>query len=176
MTVEGYNPPKSADRPQPYMNSVSPDYFATLGVPIIEGRDFTLRDTQQVKHGPQPDDLQPAVIIVNQTFVKRYFAGRDPIGRHIGRGSDPGIKLDMEVIGVVKDIKYTNLRDEIPPQAFWPYLARTYIGDMTVYLRTARDPNQVSSAVRSKVRSSGCKHPNLCDAHGRRPAQQFAQN
>ena len=51
----------------------------------------------------------------------------------------------MEIIGVVKDIKYTNLRDEIPEQAFVPYLASRYIGGMTVYVRTTLDPNQFFS-------------------------------
>jgi ABC-type antimicrobial peptide transport system permease subunit len=57
----------------------------------------------------------------------------------------------MQVIGVVKDIKYTNLRDEIPVQAFIPYLASRYVGGMTVYLRTGLDPKQVMSAVRQKI-------------------------
>ena len=58
----------------------------------------------------------------------------------------------MEIIGVVKDIKYTNLRDEIPPQAYIPYLGSHFLGSMTVYLRTAFDPNQLMPAVRAKVR------------------------
>jgi predicted permease len=114
-----------------------------------------LRDTGEVLHTkrPNPDDgWQPSTIIINETFAKRYFAGRDPIGRHIGMGIDPGTKLDMEVIGVVKDIKYTNLRDEIPEQAFEPYLASRFAGDMTVYARTSLDPNQLFSALRAQVR------------------------
>jgi predicted permease len=154
-TVEGYTSPKAGDHPEPFMNSISPNYFATLGVPIVAGRDFTLRDTGEVLHTkrPNPDDgWQPSTIIINETFAKRYFAGRDPIGRHIGMGIDPGTKLDMEVIGVVKDIKYTNLRDEIPEQAFEPYLASRFAGDMTVYARTSLDPNQLFSALRAQVR------------------------
>jgi putative ABC transport system permease protein len=58
----------------------------------------------------------------------------------------------MEIIGVVKDIKYTSLRDEIPPQAFIPYLGSHNLGSMTVYLRTAVDPNQLMPIVRAKVR------------------------
>ena len=68
-------------------------------------------------------------------------------------GIDPGTKLDMEIIGVVKDIKYTTLRDDIPEQAFEPYLAETYTSGMTVYVRTTLDPNQLFSAIRAKVRS-----------------------
>ena len=111
--VEGYTPPRAGDHPQPYMNSISPNYFATLGMPIIAGRDFTPKDNQEILHmerrGPGEDWWAPTTIIINETFAKRYFAGRVPIGRHIGFGVDPGTKLDMEIVGVVKDIKYTNL-------------------------------------------------------------------
>jgi predicted permease len=154
-TVEGYTSPKAGDHPEPFMNSISPNYFATLGVPIVAGRDFTIRDTAEVLHNkrPNPDEgWSPATIIINETFAKRYFAGRDPIGRHIGFGIDPGTKLDVEIIGVVKDIKYTNLRDEIPEQAFEPYLASRFAGDMTMYVRTSLDPNQIFSALRGQVR------------------------
>ena len=58
----------------------------------------------------------------------------------------------MEIIGVVKDIRYTNLKDEIPDQAYIPYLASRFPGGMVVYLRTAVDPQQIMPAVRAKVR------------------------
>ena len=90
--------------------------------------------------------------MVNETFVKKFCAGRNPIGLHVGFGSDPGTPLDMEIIGVVKDIKYTNLRDEIPPQAYIPYLGTRYLGGMVIYVRTVADPNILMSAIRSKVR------------------------
>ena len=90
--------------------------------------------------------------MINETFAKRYFAGRNPVGLHIGFGSDPGTPTDMEVIGVVKDIKYTNLRDEIPPQAYLPYLGSRYVGGMVIYVRTVEDPDHPMSAIRSKVR------------------------
>ena len=60
----------------------------------------------------------------------------------------------MEIIGVVKDIKYTSLRDEIPPQAFVPYMSDRFLGGMVVYVRTTADPNQLMTAIRSKVRRS----------------------
>ena len=155
--VEGYTPPRAGDHAEPYMNSISPGYFATLGVPIVEGRDFTEKDTQELLHMPgrpprNEDYYVPATIMINETFAKRYFKGRSPIGRHIGFGIDPGTKLDTEIIGVVKDIKYTNLRDEIPEQAYEPYLAERYAGGMTVYVRTTLAPEQLFSAVRAKVR------------------------
>jgi predicted permease len=154
--VEGYTPPKARDHAEPFMNSISPNYFATLGMPILAGRDFTLQDTGEVLHnkgvGGRDDFYVPSMIIINEKFAKKYFAGRDPVGRHIGMGLDPGTKLDMQIIGVVKDIKYTNLRDEIPEQAFQPYLADRFAGGMTLYARTSLDPNQLFSALREKVR------------------------
>jgi predicted permease len=152
MTAEGYSPAKPEDRPQPFMNMISPNYFATLGVPIVAGRDFTLQDNREVKNGPKPDDWTPTAVIINEKFARRYFRGQDPIGHHLGFGSDPGTRTDMEIIGVVKDIKYTNLRDDIPEQAFVPYLGSHWLGSMTVYLRTKADPNQFIPLVRAKVR------------------------
>jgi predicted permease len=151
MTVEGYAA-KAGHGPEPFMNSVSPNYFSTLGVPIIAGRDFTIKDTLRIQHGDKADDTVPAKVMINESFAKKFFSGRNPIGLHVGYGSDPGTKTDMEVIGVVKDIKYENLRDEVPVQAFVPYLADEHTGSMTVYLQTTLDPKQMMNEVRQKVR------------------------
>jgi predicted permease len=155
MTVEGYNPDKPDDRAQPYMNSIGPNYFATLGVPIVSGRDFTAADNREVVHsgkGDKDDDYVPATVMINETFARKFFAGRDPIGHHLGFGSDPGTKTDMEIIGVVKDIKYTSLRDEIQPQAYVPYLASRGVGEMTIYVRTTAEPHTMMNLIREKVR------------------------
>jgi predicted permease len=152
MTVEGYTPARPEGNAQPYMTWVSPNYFVTLGAPLVAGRDFTAKDNQEVKHSPRPDDWTPTVVIINEKFARRFFPGRNPIGRHLGFGTDPGTRTDMEIIGVVKDIKYANLRDEIREQAYAPYLGGHFVADMTVYLRTAFDPKQVMSSVRAKVR------------------------
>ena len=102
---------------------------------------------------------RPTTVIINEKFATRYFKGRNPLGLHVGFGSDPGTKTDMEVIGVVKNIKYTNLRDEIPEQAFVPYLAGQNVGGMTVYVRTALDSSQLMPAVRQRVRSIDANVP-----------------
>jgi predicted permease len=157
MTAQGYTPAKPEERPQPFMNQISPGYLATLGVPIVAGRDFRANDTREIqrpRRGDESDDERwvPATAIINEKFAKKYFPGRDPVGMHIGFGSDPGTPTDMEIIGVVKDIKYENLRDEIPVQAFIPYLASRFVDDMAVYIRTQGDPDQLISTVRGKVR------------------------
>ena len=151
MTVEGFTPDKPDDHAQPYMNMIGPNYFATMGVPILAGRDFRATDNHEVKHGPEDWNWVPTTAIVNEKFAKKYLSGRNPVGHHIGFGTDPGTPTDMEIIGVVKDFKYTNLRDEIPPQAFLPYLGNRFLGQMTVYVRTTADPNQLMSAIRGKL-------------------------
>ena len=159
MTVEGYNPAKPEDRAEPFMNQISPNYFATLGVPIVLGRDFRVSDDREVKNGPQPDEWTPTTVMINEKFANRYFHGQNPIGRHLGFGIDPGTHTDMEIIGVVKDIKYTNLRDEIPAQAYIPYLGSHFLGSMTVYVRTASDPKEIMTAVRRQVRDLDANLP-----------------
>ena len=152
MSVEGFTPAKPDEHAEPYMNAIGPNYFATLGVPVIAGRDFTINDRHIVKHGPEEWNWAPTTVMINEKFVKKYFAGRNPIGLHLGFGTDPGTSTDMEVIGVVKDFKYTNLRDEIPEQAYIPYLGDRFLGGMTIYVRTTGDANQLMSTVRSTVR------------------------
>jgi predicted permease len=153
VTIEGYHPAKASDTPDPYMNSIGPGYFETLGVPIVAGRDFTIKDTQSVQHGEKADNRAPLVVLVNEKFAKRFFrSASNAIGRHVGFGIDTTTKLDMEIVGVFKDIKYTNLRDEIPIQMCTPYLASNFVGGMTVYVRTTMDADQFFGAVRGKVR------------------------
>jgi predicted permease len=159
MSAEGFTPAKPDEHAEPFMNAIGPNYFATLGVPIVAGRDFTINDNHEVKHGPEVWNWAPTTVMINEKFAKKFFPGRNPIGLHLGFGTDPGTPTDMEVIGVVKDFKYTSLRDEIPEQAFVPYLGGRYLGEMTVYLRTTADPNQLMAAVRLKVREMDSNLP-----------------
>src|SRR5438876_707253 len=100
MTVEGYTPAKPEDRAEPYMNQISPGYFATLGVPIVAGRDFRMTDDHEIKKGPEDDDWTPTTVMINEKFAKKFFPGRNPLGLHLGFGSDPGTRMDMEIIGI----------------------------------------------------------------------------
>lgn len=162
LTVEGYSPSRPDAHPQAYMNKISPDYFATLGVSFVAGRDFTPQDGIPLKPSPGQDEEEAATaVIINETFARRYFAGRNPLGLHLGFGIDPGTKTNMEIIGVVKDTKYTGLRDDIPEQAFLPYLAAGSTGQsrMTVYLRTSTDPAPIMRAARETVRQSDARLP-----------------
>ena len=149
VTVEGHTP-TPGERPDVFLNWISPNYFATLGVPIIGGRDFTPQDNQRILHR-EPDFWVSAKVIVNESFVKRYFPGRNAIGRHIGYGTDPGTKTDMEIIGVVRDMKYMNLRADVPDQAFVPYMASDIAWNLTIFVRASTDPAAMFPLIRAKV-------------------------
>ncbi len=152
VTIEGYTATKPSDYPDPFMNSIGPGYLTALGVPFLAGRDFTLKDTATQQHGDKPDDTAPLVVLVNEKFAKKYFgSAENTIGRHVGFGVDPTTKMDMEIVGVYKDIKYESLRDEIPIQMCEPYLADKHIGGMTVYVRTSMNADRFFAAVRRKV-------------------------
>jgi predicted permease len=157
VTIEGYTP-RPGDRPDAFMNWIGPNYFGTLGVPVVAGRDFTTQDTERVLHR-EPDNWVSAKVIVNESFVKRYLGGHNALGRHVGFGIDPNTKTDMEIIGVVKDIKYMNLRNDVPDQLFVPYLANRGFGGMTVFVRTAADPAAMFQSVRAKVREMDASLP-----------------
>ena len=151
---------RGENTPEAFMNSITPGYFETLHVPLLAGRDFTQQDTQTLRHGDKADDIAPRVVMVNEKFAKRFFgSAANAVGRHVGFGGDPNTKIDTEIIGVVKDVKYTNLRDEIPIQVFDPYLADTLASSMTVYARTTMNPDLFFSAVRAKVRTLDANLP-----------------
>jgi predicted permease len=170
VTPEGF---RGNNTPEVYMNSISPGYFQSLHVPILAGRDFTVQDTGRIQHGDKPDETVPRVVIVNEKFARRFFGSdANAIGRHAGYGGDPDTKTDMEIVGVIKDIKYTNLRAEIPIQIFEPYLADNQASEMTVYARTTMDPDQFFSAVRSKVRALDSNLP----VYGMRTMDQQISN
>jgi predicted permease len=139
--AEGYSSDPGQEQ-RPICDMISPKLFATLGVPIVAGRDFTVLDTRPVA-------------IINETLARKYFAGRNPVGLHIGMVDDRTATPDtpnLEVIGVVKDLKYKNLRDPAPPQAYFPYWHDEKARFMTFYLRTRVDPQQLAQGVHEQVR------------------------
>src|SRR5207253_2145339 len=87
-------------------NAVSPDFFATLGVRLLAGREFDQRDSRPA------GEIGPRCAIVNQAFVKRYLAGRDPLGVRIARGGGADVTPNSPIVGVVADMNYRGLRDE----------------------------------------------------------------
>jgi predicted permease len=127
---------------QPVLSQVSPNYFATLGIPIVAGRAFSTQDVA-------PTDYA----VVNESFAKEYFPGRNPLGQRFGLVSDSeSVTPKTEVIGVIPDRKYRDLRETPPPQAYFPYLAVSSVRGLTVYVRTQADPRQFKDALRERMR------------------------
>ena len=148
VTVEGYTA-KQGETVDPYMQFCSTGYFATLQIPILLGRDFNLKD----------DAGAPKVGIVNQKFAKRYFGGGNALGRHVGFGKNPGTKTDIEIVGVVGDTKYENMRDEMPYELYIPYRQAEFVDGMAAYVRTQGDPANLSSTMGRVVREVDASVP-----------------
>jgi predicted permease len=126
----------------PHMNFISTGYFKSLDVPILQGRDF--RPSDQGKDAPK-------VCMINEKFAKKYFPEGRAVGHRIGMGSDPGTKTDIEVVGVFGDMKYEGMREEIPIEMIRPYEQLEFTLGASVYIRTAREPEQMFSAARRAV-------------------------
>jgi len=152
MAVEGYEA-KPGENMNPYCNAVSPGYFKTMGIPLAAGRDFDDRDARYETVVPSPT-LLPSykVAIVNESYAKHYFGDRSPIGRHIGFGINPGTKTPIEIIGVVKDAKYTGVRDDIPRQVFFAFMENDFAGGAVMYVRTASRPEATFGSIREIMR------------------------
>jgi predicted permease len=141
VTVDSYKA-KPTEGLDPHMNFVSPGYFKAMDVPILQGRDF--RPSDEGKSAPK-------VCMINDKFAKQYFPEGRALGHRIGMGSDPGTKTDIEIVGVFRDMRYEGMRDEVPIEMIRPYEQLDFTLGMSVYIRTARDPEQMFSAARRAV-------------------------
>jgi predicted permease len=168
MTIEGYTP-KADENVQQWNNSISPGYFRAMGMPLVMGRDFDERDERLGLAPPARGDRRTdyRTVIVNEKFAKHYFGSGAPIGRRVGFGSDPGTPTPIEIIGVVKDAKYTDVRDEVQRQVFFPYLETSQPGGFTVYVRTSRDADSMFGLVRQTVQQLDANLP----IHGTRTVE-----
>jgi putative ABC transport system permease protein len=129
---------------QPVLCEVGPDYFATLAIPIVAGRAITAQDDGPVEYKSA---------VVNETFATKYFPGRNPIGQRFGLVNEmKPASPDIEVVGVIPDKKYRDLRETPPAQAFFPYFQGAKFRFMTVYLRTQADPRVIENELRERMR------------------------
>ena len=119
---------------------VSPNFFDVMGIPVLSGRGVTERDSETA----------PKVVVINQAAAKKYFANENPVGQRMGSNLETASQL--EIVGVVRDVKYDSVRDAAPPTMFVPYM-QTRVGSPVFEVRTAQSAaGAVTGAVREAVR------------------------
>lgn len=124
-----------------YLHQVRENFLGTMEIPLIAGRNL----------GPQDDAKAPRVVVVNQTFVKTYFPNQDAVGKRFT--FDTAKPDDIEIVGIVKDAKYTRQRDEIPPTVYASFRQELRsMSGATFEVRTTGDPGTVLPAIRQAVR------------------------
>src|SRR5204863_3069308 len=134
------------------LNAVTPGFFATLGIRIVAGRDFDERDSTPV------GEATPRSAIVNAAFVKRYLAGRQPLGARICQGSGPDAQPNIEIVGVVADFSYRGIREE-SEQAYFPMLDGNDHGGANFYVKVRGTPEQEAESIRSIVHNADAALP-----------------
>jgi predicted permease len=140
VTVPGYNAQEDEDM-NVDQNFVGPNFLATMGIPLLNGREFSEADT----------GTSPKVAIINEAMARRFFAGRNPIGLRFGFGGGKDVKLDTEIVGIVKDSKNTDVKQAARPFAFLPYSQSEHAGNATFYVRTNQDPVALTATVRNLI-------------------------
>ncbi len=131
--VQGFDAGPDTDTDSRF-NAIGPGYFKTLGVPMLAGREFTNADA--VGTGK--------VAVVNEEFARKFHLGNDAVGKRMGRGAKD---LDIEIVGLVQNVKYSEVKAKIPPVFYTPYRQDESLGFLTFYVKTSLDPDSVLGAV-----------------------------
>jgi predicted permease len=134
IAVDGYQPAPD-EQPSAEYNEVGPSYFATLGIPLAEGREFTRAD----------NETAPLVAVVNETMAARYWPGQDPLGKRLqvkGRW--------RQVAGVARNSKYRNFLEPPKPFFYLP-LRQAFSGQVSLHIRTQRPPETIAAALAREV-------------------------
>jgi putative ABC transport system permease protein len=147
ITVEG-GPQLAEDLQDVDRDAVSPGYFSTLGIPLLAGREFTEGDGATA----------PKVAIASEAMVNRFFPGRNPIGGHFAFGGGK-VTPDIEIVGVVKDVKQEHVSTAVQPYVYIPYAQRPKLTGMTFYVRSTQDPLLLGSALQGEVRQMDANLP-----------------
>lgn len=138
MMVDGKLPDGANGSPWVRSNVAGPDFFHTLGVPVLAGRDFSDSDTA----------TSPHVGIINEQFAKRFLPNQNPLGHSVGTGDG---KYQMTIVGVVKDHKYRSIDEEPIPMAWYMYAQIPITGKMHVELRVHGEPLAILPAARKAL-------------------------
>ena len=134
--IDGYEPQPN-EQPSAEYNEISPDYFATMGIPLISGREFTRVD----------DENAPRVGIVNETMVARYWRGQNPIGRRLQVQGNW-----VQVVGVAADSKYSSLGENAEPFFYVP-LRQYFAIEPDIHIRTTQPLQNIQTALAREVRT-----------------------
>ena len=121
-----------------YYNAVGPDFFRIMGIPLVAGREFTQSDVPGA----------PRVVIVNEAFTRKFNLGRGAVGKLMGQRRD---SLTHVIVGVVKDAKYSGVKQEDRPIFYMPYKQDTTVGVLTFYARSSVLPKTLMPEIRSTV-------------------------
>jgi predicted permease len=132
--VEGFERGPDTDA-NARLNRVAPAFFGALGIPLLAGREFTRADGQSATR----------VAIVNEAFAEKFGLGRDPVGKRMSEGN--GDELDIEIVGLVQNAKYDQVRNAIPPVFFTPYRQYEDLGSLTFYARGSASPDELLRAI-----------------------------
>ena len=125
---------------------VSVGYFATMGISLVQGRDFSSIDKEDSPH----------VAIINEAMADKLWPGQNPIGRKVSVYAEKGIK---EIVGVVKNTKYYfTVGQDIQPIIYFP-LEQTYAGDIALYIRTKSDPETLNNSIKGVIQKVDPKLP-----------------
>jgi predicted permease len=138
-TIEGYVPAQDENM-NLFRNEIGAGYFATLGIPLVSGREFLDSDTS----------TSPKVCMINQTTADRFFAGRNPIGYHIAFGSGNKVVPDMTIVGIVRNSKHSKVGEDPRRFIYLPYTQLPSVNRMTFYVRSNMDPMSLIGTVRTK--------------------------
>ena len=122
-------------------NWIGPGTFAALGVPLLAGREFTRADTS----------ASQKVAIINETAARQFFPNRSAVGARFAFGAGD-VKLDIEIVGVVKDNKHSTVREQTRPFVYMPYTQDKNLGRMTFYVRTNQEPAVAAALLRHEVK------------------------
>src|SRR5215207_7651689 len=158
LEIEG-QPNEPGDPPMGVIHSAGPEYFRTMGIPVVQGREFTERD-----------DIHSApVLIINETLAKKFFPGGDALGKHITPGfSTTGEYVSREIVGVVGDVKHQGLKGEAVPEFYFAQ-AQMPTPTTNVVVRTAGDPRALAGAVRKEIQAADKNAP----VHSVRTAEEY---
>jgi putative ABC transport system permease protein len=131
------------------LNDVSPAYFSTMRVPLLSGREFNAADST----------TGAKVAIINEAMVKEFFPKRSPIGVHMAMGAGNDVKPNIEIVGVVRNVKESNVRTPDRAYFYLPYSQAGKLMGMSFYVRTQQDPLLISGALRETVRQIDANLP-----------------